>query len=208
MSKRNKLLIVILAFVVVCVMGYALFSETITVTGTATASGSFDIEVSCEDYGVGFMTDHSDSYDGSANCSINGDTVITTSTLPKPGENTYFIIGIKNNGTIPAKLKTITSPNNYDIDYKTAGDKIYYDTNYGLLGMYTMLDSEGNLTDIIGDSATIGASLVVQPNEYIGILVMHEWDKEYSKDNGLSLPSEGAKMNYNITLGFEQITVQ
>ena len=45
MNKSNKLLIGILAFVVVCVIGYALFSETITVTGTAMAKGNFDIKV-------------------------------------------------------------------------------------------------------------------------------------------------------------------
>ena len=35
MNKNNKILIAVLAFVLVCVVGYALFSENITVTGTA-----------------------------------------------------------------------------------------------------------------------------------------------------------------------------
>ena len=35
MNKNNKLLIGMLTFVVVCVVGYALFSENITVTGSA-----------------------------------------------------------------------------------------------------------------------------------------------------------------------------
>ena len=47
MKKSNVLLITILAIIVTLMIGYALFSETITVTGTATAKGSFDIEVTC-----------------------------------------------------------------------------------------------------------------------------------------------------------------
>ena len=47
MNKSNKILLGVLSFVVVCVVGYALFSENITVTGTATAKGSFDITASC-----------------------------------------------------------------------------------------------------------------------------------------------------------------
>ena len=48
MNKSNKILIVVLTFIVVCVVGYALFSENITVTGSATAKGSFDITTTCE----------------------------------------------------------------------------------------------------------------------------------------------------------------
>ena len=47
MNKSNKILLGVLLFVVVCVVGYALFSETITVTGTATASGDFAFESKC-----------------------------------------------------------------------------------------------------------------------------------------------------------------
>ena len=48
MNKSNKILLGVLSFVVVCVVGYALFSEKITVTGTATASGNFDINYTCQ----------------------------------------------------------------------------------------------------------------------------------------------------------------
>ena len=47
MNKGNKILLGILAFVVVCVVGYALFGETITVTGSATASGEWSITTTC-----------------------------------------------------------------------------------------------------------------------------------------------------------------
>ena len=47
MNSGNKLLLGILAFVVACVVGYALFSESITITGSASAKGDWDIDVSC-----------------------------------------------------------------------------------------------------------------------------------------------------------------
>ena len=47
MNRRNKILVGVLAFVLVCVVGYALFSESITVTGTATADGNFNITATC-----------------------------------------------------------------------------------------------------------------------------------------------------------------
>ena len=47
MNKGNKILLGVLSFVVVCVVGYALFSETITVTGTATANGSYELTTTC-----------------------------------------------------------------------------------------------------------------------------------------------------------------
>lgn len=48
MNKGNKILIGILAFVVACVVGYALFSENITITGSATASGDWGITATCQ----------------------------------------------------------------------------------------------------------------------------------------------------------------
>ena len=43
MNKKNKILVGCLALLLVLSVGYALFSDTITINGTATAKGSFDI---------------------------------------------------------------------------------------------------------------------------------------------------------------------
>ena len=48
MNKGNKILLAVLAFVLVCVVGYALFSESITITGSATASGDWGITATCQ----------------------------------------------------------------------------------------------------------------------------------------------------------------
>mgnify|MGYP003308183578 CR=1 FL=1 len=43
MNKKNKILVGCLSLLLVLSVGYALFSETITINGTATAKGNFDI---------------------------------------------------------------------------------------------------------------------------------------------------------------------
>ena len=48
LSKNNKILIGCLALLLVMSVGYALFSDTITVTGTATAKGNFDVTATCQ----------------------------------------------------------------------------------------------------------------------------------------------------------------
>ena len=47
MNKKNKILVGCLALLLVLSVGYALFSETITINGTATAKGNFDIVGTC-----------------------------------------------------------------------------------------------------------------------------------------------------------------
>ena len=44
MKKQNIVIIAVIALVLVLAVGYALFSETLTINGTATASANFDIE--------------------------------------------------------------------------------------------------------------------------------------------------------------------
>ena len=44
MNKKKGIIIGVLAIALVMVVGYALFSDTLTINGTATAKGEFDIE--------------------------------------------------------------------------------------------------------------------------------------------------------------------
>ena len=47
MSGKNKILIGCLALLLVLSVGYALFSETIVINGTATAKGGFELTTTC-----------------------------------------------------------------------------------------------------------------------------------------------------------------
>ena len=110
MNKNNKLLIGMLTFVVVCVVGYALFSENITVTGSATASGDWGIAASCsdtipsevrEDYEItdiqGGFTDDS--------CTVSGNTITSKATLLYPTAMKLHHAEYKNTGSVNAMFK-------------------------------------------------------------------------------------------------------
>lgn len=109
MKKQNIAIIGVIAFVLAIAVGYALFSETITVTGTATAKGSFDVEFTK----VGTPTCSGFSKDCTeANLAvISGDKNTLTVTVDKlqyPGAYVEIPVTVTNVGTIPAILTGIT----------------------------------------------------------------------------------------------------
>ena len=118
MNKSNKILVGVLTFIVVCVVGYALFSETITVAGTATAKGNFEITSSCntgvnKELGIaaedlptlGFKSTIENGYKD-AFCSANGTEISFSSDLLYPGATRFFTVEFKNTGIIPAQIDT------------------------------------------------------------------------------------------------------
>ena len=47
MNKQRKIIVGVLALAITMIIGYALFSENLTIDGTAKAEGSFDITAEC-----------------------------------------------------------------------------------------------------------------------------------------------------------------
>ena len=114
MNKGNKLLLGILTFIVVCVVGYALFSETITVTGTAAAQGNFDITATCTkgiaaDTGLalsdidGFEELTEGGYENDT-CTVSDNKVSFNVNLKYPSAARMFTVKVENTGSIPAEL--------------------------------------------------------------------------------------------------------
>lgn len=104
MKKQNIAIIVVIAFVLAISVGYALFSQTLTINGTATAKGSFDVQ---------FATATIQKEVGStgATATISEDKATLTVNVPKleyPGAYVEIPVTVKNVGTIPAKLIEIT----------------------------------------------------------------------------------------------------
>ncbi len=196
---------------VTMMVGYAIFSETITINGTATAKGNFGLNSVCElvtediDLGDGSLMSAST---GTGICKVEGNKITTTSALSKPTDLVSYRITITNNGSIPAVLKTIDSSNNVGADLQTTGDIYYFDRETLLMGMYNII-MDGQLQDFYGDNAIEEAKIVLQPNETIELLISHGWmdnDNIGGYQSQPVLPKEGVTMNYNIVLGFEQIT--
>lgn len=116
MTKSNRVLIIVLTFMVTCLIGYALFSENITVTGTATAQGNLSFTGSCQT-GIpsNMITSAEYQFDTEINeygykndsCSFSGTQGAIVVDFEYPGANRYFTIKITNNGTIAATLGDI-----------------------------------------------------------------------------------------------------
>ena len=202
-DKKSKILIGCLALLLVMAVGYALFSETITINGTATAKGDFDISYTCE------ASDAIGNPTNLGTCTIEGNQIITTSNLTKPTDMVGYIVTITNNGSIPAVLKTVDSSNNVGEDLETAGDAYYLDKTTMLYAFYQI----SNAACVPprgwcgGDLETEDAKITLQPGEELELSIAHMWAN--SEDFGLAtqqaVPETGATMNYNVTLGFEQL---
>lgn len=114
MNNKNKILIGCLALLLALSVGYALFSDTITINGTATAKGEFSLTTTCdmdkEALEVDGMIDNGLITDVNISCEEN--VVDASATLGYPGSQKWFRIMVKNTGTIPAKLKKVVELNN------------------------------------------------------------------------------------------------
>lgn len=110
MKKQSIAIIAVVAFVLAVAIGYALFTETLTVSGSATASGNFDVEFTSvgEITKVGY-TD-AESLDGANIAKISEDKntlTVTVNRLDYPGAYVEIPVTITNKGSIPVKLKNI-----------------------------------------------------------------------------------------------------
>ena len=206
-KRKNKILIGCLALLLVMTVGYALFSENITINGTATAKGDFNLSYTCE----GKLEEG-----GTGTCSIDGKTITTTSNLTKPTDMVAYRVKITNTGSIPAVLKTVDSDNNClnDSEFQKTcpGDETYFDRSKGLEASYILdkLKSDGSFDENVsywGDSSAEAAGITLQPGESMAVSIIHSWNDSGSLTQPV-LPAEGASINYNITLGFEQVQAQ
>ena len=193
MVKKNKILIGCLALLLVLSVGYALFSETIKINGTATAKGNFSIKIECKaGDGYGNVLD---------SCTVKGNNVTTTSILTKPGEYIYYELKITNNGTIPMKLKKIVSPNNLDANWENEGDCYYLDKSTYLIAYY--IDYNDGC-----DSEFEALNLILEPGESKEFDIIHEWmDSDYYFGvKQPALPNGEASITYDLSFYFEQVT--
>lgn len=107
-KKRNYLILVLVVLLLALAVGYAAFSDTLNITGTANAKGTFDMifESATVDDSKGITDSTGNTFTPTA--SITDDTLtVTVGTLGYPGAGANFTAVIKNNGTVPAKLNDI-----------------------------------------------------------------------------------------------------
>lgn len=222
MNKNNKFLVGILALVVICVIGYALFSDNIKVTGTAAAQGQFMINTWCDVItsdtayvGAGNVSGFKSS--GTGTCRIENGVIKTSSTLLKPTDKVNFLVRIQNADAneFSMNLKKVTSPNNMTAS-GASGDIIYIDMKTGLSAWYRVFKVNSTLsncgyttTSIRGDSTVSAANLFIKSDCSMYMIITHSW--EDASQLGLAqpaVPANGASINYNVELEFVQSTEQ
>ncbi len=195
MKKSNKLLIIILTCIVTLMMGYALFSENITVTGTATAKGNFDIEVTCTKgvpsnlqgalnaaldidgiYTANFGYPKTENGYTNDTCTVNGNNISYSANLLYPGALRYFIVKTKNIGTISAKLDSL--------EYLNGGEKIKNETCIYNKSDNTLVSCNDYYTSHIALDSISGFKYIIGIETASGQLYTMENDEfwEHSED--------------------------
>lgn len=108
MKKQSIAIIGVIALVLAVAVGYALFSETLTINGTATAKGDFDVEFTS--VGTPTCSGFSGTCDAATLTEIALDKnslTITVDKLQYPGAYVEIPVTVTNKGSIPAILKSI-----------------------------------------------------------------------------------------------------
>ena len=129
-KTRNKIFVGCLALLLVMVVGYALFSQNLTISGTAKAEGDFSVTMTCTpgltDEGflnanlLGYAPDKDNNYTNDS-CTVNGNKATYQAELKMPGAVRNFTIKMTNSGSIDAilnidevKLSSEICNGNYD----------------------------------------------------------------------------------------------
>jgi len=119
MKKNKRIIAIVLAIMLTVSVGYALFSQTINITGTAKAQGDFQITATCN---VGLDNNISTAFNwhwtknsetppadipssvNSSSCTVDGNNVTFSADLKYPGAKRLFTIKFKNTGTVDAYI--------------------------------------------------------------------------------------------------------
>jgi len=110
-NKRNSLIIVLIVLLLALAVGYAAFSSTLTVTGSATGSITWDVHFK-EGAAKLLQADGSTedtTHGGAISLNEAGDALTVSGlTFAYPGDGVLLKVVVENSGTIPAKLSGFT----------------------------------------------------------------------------------------------------
>ncbi len=181
MKKQNIAIIAVVAFVLAISVGYALFSETLQINGTATAKGNFDVQFTSATQGdsKGYTKQKEPEHE-LAKIEDGGKTLtITVNKLDYPGAYVNIPITVTNQGTISAVLKSVE---------QTSAEEIQDPIKITYTG----------LTENQGEEKTIASGATHTFN------VKVEWDPE---DNDKSNKRD-VTTQFKVTLNYEQAVNQ
>lgn len=138
---RNKLIIAAVVLVGLASVAYAAFSQLLTINGTGTANGNWNIAI------TGITQTASTGATENTAPLFTGTSATFDVDLAYPGASATYEVVIKNNGTIPARLSTLT-------DLTTLNAAAPADIHYTLTGVA--------VNDTLAASATVTATVKVE----------------------------------------------
>lgn len=109
-TSKNTLIILLIVLLLALSVGYAAFSDTLHITGTANIkAGKFDLEFTSA------TVDKAEGCDAAGTTAVissdKNTLTVTVKDLAYPGAGAQFTTVIKNVGTLPAKITKITPTN-------------------------------------------------------------------------------------------------
>lgn len=219
-NKKSKIILGCLAFLLVLSVGYALFSNSINVTGKISAKASFDISATCTkgiNSELGDVSRYFDSDEhgySNESCTVNGNTVTINANLDYPTARRFYTIKFTNNGTIPALLNLDNNSdvvNNSVVSVKNStgtlitnklNQHVYYKyfdemTGANFIG-YSYSDQlfVGDVEESVKDSET--GNLLLYPGGNLYVVISAIWDET----NEFNYADNGAYMDYDLSYEF------
>ena len=197
MKKNKRIIVALLAIVLTLSIGYALFSQTINITGTATASGSFQITSDCT-IGLPSAIDQKltnisvNDQKGTTNnvCTVGNDYNVTfSSNLLYPGAVQYFTIKMTNTGSEDAYLY-LDDAN--EPAYEATNVTLCYDGATGIDANNTpngVIDTSTECSNVAGQSdpyGIIGALLLFNIDENNFVFEKTDHSLYILEDDGIS----------------------
>lgn len=116
-NKKNYVIIVLIVLLLALAIGYAAFSSTLTIDGTVTGTGTWDVKF--QSAALKDADGTADPKYGTAEVSgDNSETITAEINLAYPGDAVILEAVVINNGNTPAKLENIqiTDPESAEIE--------------------------------------------------------------------------------------------
>lgn len=103
-TKKSAIIIFLLAIVLIMTIGYAAFMQTLTINGTATIDSTWDVYIES----IAVNNENLGAKSNSAEVGVDSLTANFDVSLTTPGSSVTYDITVKNNGSINAKLDSIS----------------------------------------------------------------------------------------------------
>lgn len=180
-SKKNYVAIVLVVLLVAMAVGYAAFSGAITVSGTANASGKWDVKFTQADITQSIVTGTTEN---TATVQGKGESIDVSVNLATPGDGATITAEISNKGSYDAKLTGFTVTGE---GFEDQGAGVW--KKGAILVKVPTINDDGS--DVI--SATSGTKTFT---------FTVEWDSKVTE-----LEGDTETANFTITFNYEQANV-